>query len=171
MGSPPKYLLAVRTVLLGHRPAETLRRLVLLVIATVVLFGGLFRVVLVRGRSMEPTLNNGEWHLATRWWFDAQRRPSRGDIVVIHRPGGRMFYVKRILGLPGETVEFKNGILLIDGQAVPEPWRSELSDWTMPAIQLGPAEYFVAGDNRAMPMIDHLLGRVSRERLSGRIIL
>lgn len=118
---------------------------------------------------MEPSIPNGACRIATRWWIDAQRDPARGDVVVIRRVGGRAFFLKRILGLPGETLAFERGALVIDGAVVPEPWLKDDGDWTMPPIKLGSNEYFVAGDNRTMPIEEHAVGRVERRWLAGRI--
>ncbi len=92
-------------------------------------------------------------------------------MVIIRRAGGRAFYLKRILALPTETIAFDNGELLVNGKRVEEPYRSKSSDWTMHPIQLGPDEYFVAGDNRSMPMADHAAGVVHRRSLAGALNL
>lgn len=119
---------------------------------------------------MEPTIRNGSAGLATRWWIDAQRNPERGDIVLIRRPGNQGFYLKRVLGLPGETLAFKDGVLFINGQMESEPWVRTRSDWTLPPVRLGPDEFFVAGDNRAVAIYEQTAGVVHRSRLGGRLI-
>ena len=133
------------------------------------MFGLLLRPVVVRGRSMEPTLHNGAWRIAARWWLESQRQPGRGDVVIIRRVGNKVFYLKRILGLPGERIQFNAGQLLVNDQPIDESYRSGHSDWSMPAIRLGPDEYFVAGDNRSMPLADHTAGKVERRHLSGKL--
>ncbi len=138
-------------------------------LALAVFLGVLARPVIVRGHSMAPTLRDGSWRIATRWWCDAQRRPGRGDVVVIRRVGGRMYYLKRVLGLPGETVHFESGRLWINGHPIPEAYRSIPSDWTLAPVRLGPEEFFVAGDNRGMPAAEHAAGRVERRFLAGKI--
>lgn len=159
--------LAAPRWLVGESPAKTLRRGFLLAALTLLLFGVILRPVVVRGRSMEPTLRDGTWWVATRWWMDAQRKPDRFDLVVIRRAGGRVFYLKRVLALPGETVSFYAGRLRINDRPVEEPHATTGSDWTMDPVSLGPDEFFVAGDNRAMPMMDHAAGRVARRTLAG----
>lgn len=161
----------VSIALVGRSPRRTLRRAVVAGLATALVFGVFLRPVVIRGHSMEPTLSNGGWHVATRWWFDAQRRPARGDVVVISRVGGRVFYLKRVLGLPGETLALERGALIINGATQAEPWLVSAGDWTLAPVRLGPAEYFVAGDNRSMPIEDHAAGRVDRRRLAGKLLL
>lgn len=155
--------------LLGRSFRRTLRRAGILALLTLILFGLWLRPVIVRGRSMEPTLASGAVRVATRWWTDSQRRPIRGEIVIIRRAGGRVFYLKRILGLPNETIAFEDGRLIIDDEPVAEPYRSPSSNWTMHPITLGADDYFVAGDNRSMPMADHAAGLVNRHNLAGRL--
>ena len=74
---------------------------------------------LIPGTSMEPTLRIGERAFANMRAYDGQA-PARGDIVVFKLPRDETtIFVKRIVGLPGEKVQMKNGILHIDGKAVP----------------------------------------------------
>jgi signal peptidase I len=69
--------------------------------------------------SMEPTLHVGEYLFANMWAFHDQE-PARGDIVVFKLPRDpSTIFIKRIVGLPGEKVQIKKGIVHIDGQAVP----------------------------------------------------
>jgi signal peptidase I len=78
-----------------------------------------FRSYSLPSVSMEPTLRIGELLFANMWAFDGQE-PARGDIVVFRLPRDpSTVYIKRVVGLPGEKVQMKNGILHIDGQAVP----------------------------------------------------
>lgn len=153
----------------GKSPRKTLNRVVLLALLTLLLFGLWLRPVVVRGHSMEPTLADGALLIGTRWWFDAQRHPGRGDVVVIRRAGGRVFYLKRVLALPGETIAFTEGLPFIDGKQLVEPYRSADSNWNMPATTLGVDEYFVAGDNRSMPMQEHAAGIVQRHNFAGEL--
>ena len=79
--------------------------------------------------------------------------------------------MKRIIGLPGETVSFQGGQVLINGKILDEPYQKWKCDWDMPEKKLGPDEYFVVGDNRTMPMELHTFGRVPRERIVGKVFL
>jgi len=66
-----------------------------------------------------------------------------------------MMYMKRIVGLPGETVSFHDGVLYIDGQPVAEPYVKSACHWEMDPIHLGSNWYYVVGDNRSMSREDH----------------
>lgn len=82
-------------------------------------------------------------------------------------PGGRAFYVKRILGLPGETIRFANGQLVIDEEELKEPYIAVLGDWNMNPLVIPESHYFVAGDNRSTFFEGHTLGIVNKDQLAG----
>ncbi len=115
---------------------------------------------------MEPTYADHSFTMANalRYRF---RHPRRGDVVVIRMAGTHVMLLKRVLGLPGERVSFRGGALLIDSIVVAEPYLSDAGDWNMEEVVVGPDEYFVAGDNRAVPIESHVLGRVDRARIAG----
>ena len=106
----------------------------------------------VIGDSMEPALHNGQEILMNRILYRISR-PDRGDVVVFLPNGSQNshLYVKRVIGLPGETVQIREGSVYIDGMLLEE---SELFDKIIDPgiaqneILLGNDEYFVLGDNR-----------------------
>lgn len=102
-------------------------------------------VATVAGDSMQPTLMTGDRVLITRLDYIVGA-PERGDIVQLEIPGRDGKYLKRVAGLPGETVEITGGVVHINGQALNEPYAT-LSDDDY-RVQLGEDEYFVLGDNR-----------------------
>ena len=83
--------------------------------------------------------------------------------------GPHVVYVKRIIGLPGERLEIVAGIVVVDGQPLVEPQVVRRQPWTLAPVTLGPDEYFVVGDNRAMRIENHDLGRVKRARIIGKM--
>jgi signal peptidase I len=84
--------------------------------------------------------------------------------------GWRVVYVKRIVGLPGERLGFRDGILFVNGHAVEEPYVQQRANWNMNETTLSPGEFFVVGDNRGMRMAEHEFGRVRRERIAGPLL-
>ncbi|MCC7364240.1 MAG: signal peptidase I [Dehalococcoidia bacterium] len=127
----------------------------------------------VEGQSMAPTLNDGQFLIVNKLvyseidtgrlsdflWFidtgdDGKRHvfhaPERGDIVVLHdpaQPGQDL--IKRVIGLPGETVEIRTGVVYIDGRQLIEPYIVEpWPSWSMQATAIPERSYFVLGDNR-----------------------
>ncbi len=108
----------------------------------------LFEPVRVDGDSMIPTLVNNEHMFVEKVsdWFGA---PERGDIVICFYPGYKESCVKRVIGLPGETVSVQGGRVAIDGVLLDESdyWRDMIYSDTAP-VTVGEKELFVMGDNR-----------------------
>ena len=156
----------LRRILIGENLKTTLRRAILLALFCILFFNYVLLPVQVRGLSMEPTFRDGTWHVANLLKF-AARAPHRGEVVVISIAGQRALYLKRVLGLPGETVSFFNGQLIVNGREQSEPYLAGRGDWTLPAITIGEDEYFVAGDNRTVPIENHTLGTVKRKKITG----
>lgn len=184
----------LRVVLIGRRPRVTLLRAAVLALVTLVVFGFVLLPVRIEGPSMLPEFRPGSLHLVNRlaYW---RRPPQRGDVVAIRISGreytGRellgdlvrlrvnfrrlfrpsVMYLKRVVGLPGETVQFVEGRLLINGRPLEEPWRRAPCDWTLPPRTLGPDQFFVVGDNRSQHPEEHTFGAAERARIVGKVIL
>lgn len=123
----------------------------------------------VTGTSMNGTLLSGDLLLVTRWDYAGGSLPQRGDVVECRFPGRTDSYIKRVIGLPGERVEFRDGALYIDGEPVEEPYvSSPTGDY---AAQLGDGEYLVLGDNRAESYDSRMpdMGAISAEDFLGRV--
>jgi len=106
-----------------------------------------FHIVSIRGTSMDTTLKSGEYAFATKFDYLFGRNPRRGDIAECRFPNRSGKYIKRVIGLPGETIEISGGRLYIDGVPLSEPYVSSPSaDYR---VSLGEDEYLVLGDNRA----------------------
>lgn len=104
------------------------------------------RIYSVPSASMSPTLQPGDHIVVTRYISD---QPGRGDIVVFRHPAGRDLTVKRIVAIPGDLVEGREGRLLVSGRVLTEPYATEGGSVHIPP-QLVPAGHlFVLGDNRS----------------------
>ncbi|HWI51162.1 MAG TPA: signal peptidase I [Symbiobacteriaceae bacterium] len=119
--------------------------------------------------SMEPTIAVGDriWtdKLFVRW-----ESLERGDIVVFDPPfPAEDAYLKRIVGLPGETVEVKGGYVWIDGKPLAEPY-AEVASYRYGPVQIPAGEYFVLGDNRNISYDSHRWGLLSRDRITARAV-
>jgi len=105
---------------------------------------------IVKGASMEPTFENNDFLLVDEFVYRF-REPSRGEVIVFRNPRNEEeFYIKRIVGLPGEEVTIREGAVFVDGKMleeeyVPEEMRSMPGDHR---FELAENEYFVMGDNR-----------------------
>ncbi len=87
--------------------------------------------------------------------------------MVIVRLTGRIYYLNRIVALPGDTVEFRRGYLYVNGEKVHEPYVKFVCDWELPPRKVEPGNYYVIGDNRSMPIDVHMFGQVPRHRIAG----
>ena len=117
---------------------------------------------------MEPTYHDGSINFVNTLYYKFHNF-KRGDIVAITIGSGhRYMYLKRIIGLPGEKVSFKEGKLLIDSKVSYEPYVKYESDWNMSEVLVGKDEYFVVGDNRNGFIGFHEKGRADRSNIIGR---
>lgn len=160
----------LRTLVLGRDPRRTLTRAVALVLVSAVVFGLVLRPVRTYGISMEPTLGDGRLVFVNRLAYVFERSPRRGDLVAIQLAGPNVYYLKRVVALPYERVAIDQGQLLVDGRPVDEPYAVRRAPWNYAEVQLGEREYFVVGDNRAMRQDLHEFGRVTRDRIRGKVV-
>ena len=127
----------------------------------------------VSGQSMETTLHHGDNLIVDKISFRF-RDPKRFEIIVFpYKYEENTYYIKRIMGLPGETVQVKDGYLYINGEKLEENYGNELMNSAGIAaepIVLGEDEYFVLGDNRnhSSDSRDPKVGVIKREDLLGR---
>ena len=159
-----------RIAVIGRNPKATLMRVVVLVVACFIVFKFILLHIQVEGISMLPTYPDRSKHFVNRLAY-LWHEPQRGDVVGIRLAGPHVMYMKRIIGLPDETVAFVDGRVLINGAVLAEPYEKTDCDWNRAPITLGPDEYFVVGDNRTMPEENHVFGKVERSRIVGKTIL
>ena len=160
----------LRIVLIGRNPRVTLVRVAVLIVTSFVVFNFILLPIRVEGISMLPTYKDRSVNFVNRFAY-LRHEPQRGDVVSIRLAGPHVMYMKRIIGLPGETVAFANGRVLINGEVLDEPYEKLPCDWNCPPVKLGPDEYFVVGDNRTMPQELHKHGETPRSRIVGKLLL
>jgi signal peptidase I len=169
-GSFPSWF---QTLVIGRRPKWTLVRIAIVVLTTFVLLEFVLIPIRVTGVSMAPTYENGGINFINRLSY-LHSKPQRGDVVGVRlQAGEHLMYMKRIVGLPGETIAFHDGVLFIDEQPMPEPYVKYTSrTWQMAPIHLGPNFYYVVGDNRSMNFEDHYQGKADLVTgIVGKVIL
>lgn len=160
----------LRIVVIGRNARTTLVRIAVLIVTSFIVFKFILLSIYIDGISMLPTYQDRSLNFVNRLAY-LWHEPRRGDVVSIRLAGIHMMYMKRIIGLPGETVAFVDGHVLINDEILDEPYEKLPCDWNRPPVKLGPDEYFVVGDNRSMAQQDHKFGKVERGRIIGKAIL
>ncbi len=156
-----------------------LLKLTLLAVVTIFLVRYfLFKPFYVRGASMEPNFFDKEYLIIDELTYHFQT-PQRGDIVVLRSPLNKSeYFLKRVIGLPGETIKIRDGRVLIFNEANPEGLVLK-EDYiakgvqTLPDVttELGPGKYFVMGDNRFSSLDSRNLGPIDESSLVGRVLV
>ncbi|HZS42745.1 MAG TPA: signal peptidase I [Candidatus Paceibacterota bacterium] len=141
---------------------------------------------IVVGTSMEPTFSGGEYLIVDELSYHLGN-PSRGDVIIFHpprqaftdqgiKPQSGIYYIKRIIGLPNETIVIQDNQIIIKNQEHPngfvldEPY-VKYSGEKNETITLGPDQYFVLGDNRPVSFDSRAWGPLSRDEIVGRAFL
>lgn len=125
---------------------------------------------IVEGKSMSPAFADRQLVIVSRlsYFFG---KPQRGDVIVLHNPTNPSEdYIKRVIGLPGETVRITDGIVYIDNKALDEPYITPVNRCSTICDgrwQVAVGEYFVLGDNRADSRDSHVFGAFSQQLIVG----
>jgi signal peptidase I len=170
---------------------------VLLAVVVFMLLQTTVRNFKVDGSSMDPTLENGQYLLVNRlvylriemdrfsnivpfWQAEedsvryAIHPPERGEVIVFEFPdsnpsNSKKDFVKRVIGLPGETIDVKDGVPFVDGVVLEEPYLTTKDHSNGRKVELGAGEYYVMGDNRAHSNDSRNWGAVPEENLRGKV--
>jgi signal peptidase I len=122
--------------------------------------------------SMEPNFLQGDCIMVNKVTYHSSG-PQRGQVIVFNPPPpneeSRYPFIKRVIGLPGDTVEIRDGKVFVNGTALDEDeYIQERPDYTMAAIVVPENEYFVLGDNRNNSSDSHLGWTVPRNNIIGK---
>jgi len=155
----------------GRRLIRDVIEVVLLVLLTYTPINLMTARAIVEGPSMQPTFYTGQLVIVNRsaYFFGT---PSRGDVIVLHNPTtpGADDLIKRVIGLPNETLTIRKGVVSINGKVLDEPYIKFKCDSGCDGIgewKLGPDQYFVMGDNRPNSLDSHNFGPISRTLVVG----
>jgi len=128
----------------------------------------------VEGPSMQPNFHTGQYIIVSRVNY-LLGNPQRGEVVVFHYPGNpQEDYIKRVIGLPGDTVEIRDTQVYVNGIQLSEPYINEPCSATScrdNVWELGENEYFVMGDNRNHSSDSRVFGPVGRDHIVGEALI
>ena len=135
----------------------------------------------VDGASMEPNFHDGEYLIVDEISLRF-KQPERGDIVIFHPPTNpKVYYIKRVIGLPNEVIDIKNGEIRVFEQDSPEPLIIDESKYLgndyllRPSekyhLKLGATEYYLLGDNRPNSLDSRRLGAIDISHMKGKVVL
>jgi len=175
------------------RVARDIFEALVLAVVVFLLLQATVRNFKVDGSSMDPTLEHGQFLLVNRlvylridierlskivpFWQSndrsshyAIRPPKRGEIIVFEFPrDASKDFVKRIVGLPGEEIEIRNGTVIVDGAVLEEPYLTAKDKSNKSTYRLKEGEYYVLGDNRSRSNDSRSWGPVPEANLRGKV--
>ena len=151
-------------------------------IVAFIIVGGVYfflgRPFTVSGASMYPTLHN-----ADRMILSKVGDIHRFDVVILKAPDENVEYIKRVIGMPGDTVEMKSGVLYINGRKVDQPFINTealakqtvfIDDFTLESLtgeaKVPEGKYFVLGDNRGVSKDSRMIGFIDRSAIEGKAV-
>ena len=140
------------------------------VVAALLIHQYLFTFARVDGTSMLDTLHENNIMGVSRLHYRLNE-PQRGEIITCNYPeDGNKLFVKRIIGLPGETIEIREGTVYIDGEPIAETYLTRVDDQSMDPITLAKDEIFVMGDNRPVSRDSRAVGPLTLDEIYGRVL-
>jgi len=162
---------------------EWLKALAIAVIIAIVIRSFIFTNYIVEGQSMMPTLQDGNRLIVNKIDYDITK-PHRFDIIVFHATPTDD-YVKRVIGLPGDTIEYKNDVLYINGKKVDEPYLKPYKEQLVSGLltenftlkditgvdRVPKGKVFVMGDNRRNSVDSRRFGFVDMNQIVGKVDL
>ncbi len=159
----------IRSFLLPSMSKGFVFRLVGVSLAALIFFGYICIPLRIQGKSMEPTYQDGSFNFCWRLSY-LFSQPQRFDVVGVKLAGNRVMLLKRIVALSGETVEFRNGKLWVNGVLLNESYLQYPSDWSLAERRVKPDYVYVVGDNRSTAIGGHQFGQAPIQRIVGKIL-
>jgi signal peptidase I len=153
-------------------------RFAIIVITAVILFRAFIaQPFVVAGNSMVPTFQNANYLIIDELTYHFSQ-PARGDVIVFHPPTDMStYYIKRVIGIPGDTIKIDDGIVTIinknhpNGIALTEPYINQDTTVVHSETVVPDGMYFVMGDNRGVSFDSRRWGLLPRKNITGRAFL
>jgi len=157
---------------------ETLRTIVIVFLLAFLVRSFIAQPFVVQGHSMEPSFHNADYLVVDKVSYRLDH-PQRGDVIVFKAPEDpTQNYIKRVIGLPGETVTIKDNLVYVNGKQLTENYTLEKDTSDNPENpnffleqKLGDSEYFVMGDNRNHSSDSRRWGPLPQQNIIGRVLI
>lgn len=142
------------------------RDYILIIISVLIIRTFIVTPAIVEGASMDYTLEDGQLVFINKFVYNV-KDIERFDIVVLENEEDNDRIIKRIIGLPNETIEYNNNQLYVNGKLIEQPYEvKNTEDFT---VKLSKDEYFVLGDNREVSKDSRMLGAFNKKDIVGRV--
>lgn len=149
---------------------KDIERFLILLVIVFCVFRFLIGFSMVKGESMEPTLQNGELVMYVR----IGQTYEIGDVVSVRIPSGE-YYVKRVIATEGDTVDIRDGKVYVNGEKLDEPYTDQETDEQEGSVRypltIEENQVFVMGDNRKASMDSRSFGVIGERQIKGRLLL
>ena len=148
-----------------------------IIIAAIILF--FFKPIIIQQESMQPTFYSNDYVVVSTQSYSIFGDIERGDVIVfrsslLDENGDQKSLIKRIIGLPGDTIEIKNGYVILNGVTIQEDYLAEQGvSGEMEQITVDEGKIFVMGDNRAVSQDSRSpeVGQVDQDTVIGKVVL
>ena len=149
---------------------DTTSTILLSLLITLIVNTFVARAWVVEGPSMQPNLYYGQRVMMEKVTYQLFHGPRRGDVVVVNVPDSSEPLIKRVIALPGETIEMRDGRVLIDGEVIEEPWVKHTATRDFQATTVPPLHVFIMGDNRPDSRDSRAFGPIHIDQIEGRAL-
>ena len=156
---------SLKQAILGSNPDVTIYRVTLLLAVAVLSFRALLVPIRVSGNSMAPNFQDGGLNFVNKWAY-TKEHPTRGDVVAVRTADPKVIYIKRVIGLPGETVTIRGGEVTVNGKTLTEGYADARVPFPVGPMKLSSSSYFVIGDNREVT----IFGPVPESQIIGKVL-
>ena len=148
-----------------------------IIIAAIILF--FFKPIIIQQESMQPTFYSNDYVVVSKQSYSIFGDIERGDVIVfrsslLDENGDQKSLIKRVIGLPGDTIEIKNGYVILNGVTIQEDYLAEQGvSGEMEQITVDEGKIFVMGDNRAVSQDSRSpeVGQVDQDTVIGEVVL
>lgn len=150
-----------------HSVRELLETIVPAIIIALLINIFLAQATRVYGQSMEPNLHPDQRLVVEKLTYRLHA-PRRGDVVVLRVSEQSDLLIKRVIGLPGDTVEIREGHVFVNGELLNEPYLADLTGGSYPPTYIPPLHVFVLGDNRGFSNDSRSFGMIPIDNILGK---